>query len=88
MSLTNGYDEITSQGKLKWLKYGMNLVITREDRNKDIVKGIHVVGYSCIGDIEGLKEYYKEQKLEMQAIQNNARKKEQKTFRLEEFCER
>lgn len=93
MSLANGYDEISSRGKLKYFKEGMNLVTTPEyssieEQNRSIIKGMQVVRYSYTKDIQGLKEFNRLQREEKQNKQMNVRKTEEKTFRLDDFGER
>ena len=93
MSLANGYDEISSDGELKHLKNGINLVTSPEytnieEQNRGIVKGMQVVRYSYTKDIQGLKEFNRAQRAEKQAKQMNVRKTAEKTFNLDDFGER
>lgn len=92
MSLANGYDEISSQGKIKLLKEGINLITpteyaSEEEQARSIAKGIKVVGYSVTNNLEGLKLFNKEQRAEKKQQQYQVRETQEKTFSLDDFGE-
>ena len=90
MSIINQYDEISSDGKIKYLKEGINLVSSPKyanvaEQDKAILRGMSVVRYSIEGDLEKLGKYNKAQKLKIQEEQRKIAEKQEKTFSLDDF---
>ena len=82
MSITNGYDETSSEGMIKLLKTSFNLM-----SNSAVGEAIRVIEQSVNNDKEGIKEFCsikREQKAKNQTVQ---REKEEKAVSLDDFGE-